>query len=97
MSNVGINIGALTVKVVAVQSDVEIARVMAHRGRPLEVLDQLLALPEFAGAESFGVSGHLGHISSGLPEASSNFSASGINSGSGLTPSMSFLPHCPHS
>ena len=59
MSYVGINIGALTVKVVAVQSDVEIARVMAHRGRPLEVLDQLLVLPEFASAESFGVSGHL--------------------------------------
>ena len=63
MSYVGINIGALTVKVVAVQSDIKIAKVMAHQGRPLEVLDQLLALPEFAGAECFGVSGHLGHIS----------------------------------
>ncbi|MGA2171303.1 MAG: acyl-CoA dehydratase activase, partial [Terracidiphilus sp.] len=63
MSFVGINIGALTVKVVAVQSHVKNARVMAHQGRPLEVLEQLLAQPEFAGAEYFGVSGHLGHIS----------------------------------
>ena len=63
MSYVGINIGALSVKVVAVQSDVKNAKVMAHQGRPLEVLQQLLAQPEFAGAEFFGVSGHLGHIS----------------------------------
>jgi len=63
MSYIGINIGALTVKVVAIQSDVQNAKVMAHQGRPLEVLKQLLALPEFAGAECFGVSGHLGHIS----------------------------------
>jgi activator of 2-hydroxyglutaryl-CoA dehydratase len=63
MSYVGINIGALTVKVVAVHSDVKNAKVMAHQGRPLEVLEQLLAMPEFADAEYFGVSGHLGHIS----------------------------------
>jgi len=63
MSYVGINIGALTVKVVAVQSNDKYARVMAHQGRPLEVLEQLLSMPEFAGAEYFGVSGHLGHIS----------------------------------
>lgn len=63
MSYIGINIGALTVKVVAIQSDVKNAKVMAHQGRPLEVLKQLLTLPEFAGAEYFGVSGHLGHIS----------------------------------
>ena len=63
MSYVGINIGALTVKVVSVQSHVRNAKVMAHQGRPLEVLEQLLAMPEFAGAEYFGVSGHLGHIS----------------------------------
>ena len=59
MSYVGINIGALTVKVVAVHSDVKNAKVMAHQGRPLEVLEQLLAMPEFADAEYFGVSGHL--------------------------------------
>ncbi len=63
MSYVGINIGALTVKVVAVQADVKNARVMAHQGRPTEVLEELLALPEFAGAEYFSVCGHLGHIS----------------------------------
>jgi predicted CoA-substrate-specific enzyme activase len=63
MSFVGINIGALTVKVVAVESGDQHAETMAHRGRPLEVLAQLLAQPEFADAEYFGVSGHLGHIS----------------------------------
>jgi predicted CoA-substrate-specific enzyme activase len=63
MTYVGINIGALTVKVVAVQCDAKNAKVMAHQGRPLKVLEQLLAMPEFAGAEYFGVSGHLGHIS----------------------------------
>ena len=63
MSYIGINIGALTVKVVAVQSHAQNSRVMAHQGRPLEVLQQLLDQPEFAGAEYFGVSGHLGHIS----------------------------------
>jgi len=63
MSYVGINIGALTVKVVAVESNIENAKVMAHCGRPLEILEQLLTLPEFASAEYFGVSGHLGHIS----------------------------------
>ncbi len=63
MSYIGINIGALTVKVVAVESGVKHAETMAHRGRPLEVLDQLLALPEFSNVDYFGVSGHLGHIS----------------------------------
>jgi hypothetical protein len=70
MSFVGINIGALTVKVVAVQSSDKVqssgkrdGRVMAHQGRSLEVLAQLIALPDFAAAEYFGVSGHLGHIS----------------------------------
>jgi predicted CoA-substrate-specific enzyme activase len=68
MSYVGINIGALTVKVVAVQSGIQDATtsvqssaVVAHQGRPLEVLEQVLAQPEFADAEYFGVSGHLGH------------------------------------
>lgn len=63
MPYVGINIGALTVKVVSVQSRVKNAEVRAHQGRPLEVLEQMLAQPVFAGAEAFGVSGHLGHIS----------------------------------
>jgi predicted CoA-substrate-specific enzyme activase len=63
MSYVGINIGALTVKVAAVRDDVRLARVAAHRGRPLQVLEQLLAQSEFADAEYFGVSGRLGHVS----------------------------------
>jgi predicted CoA-substrate-specific enzyme activase len=61
MPHVGVNIGALTVKVV--RADAKNAHVMAHQGRPLEVLEELLAMPEFADAEYFGVSGHLGHIS----------------------------------
>jgi len=68
MSYVGINIGALTVKVVTVRpndknADPKNAKVIAHQGRPLDVLEQLLAAPEFADAEYFGVSGHLGRIS----------------------------------
>ena len=68
MSYVGINIGALAVKVVTVRlgdknSNPQNAKVIAHQGRPLDVLDQLLAAPEFADAEYFGVSGQLGHIS----------------------------------
>jgi predicted CoA-substrate-specific enzyme activase len=63
MSCVGVNIGALTVKVVAVRADAKKSRVRAHQGRPLEVLAELLLMPEFADAEYFGVSGHLGHIS----------------------------------
>jgi predicted CoA-substrate-specific enzyme activase len=62
MSHVGVNIGALTVKVVALRGDAPYSRVMAHRGRPVDALESLLAAPEFADAESFGVSGHLGHI-----------------------------------
>ena len=76
LSYVGVNIGALTVKVVALpqrqgdqqNSNFEIrnsklaARVVSHQGRPLEVLKELLAAV-FADGEFFGVSGHLGHIS----------------------------------
>ena len=81
MSCIGINIGALTVKVVAVEAGAKHARVMAHQGRPREVLGQLLALPEFSGAEYFGVSGQLGHISEfaaiqrALSEGSGEFDA----------------------
>ena len=57
------NLGALTVKVVAVRGDGREARVVPHQGRPLEVLQDLLAEPMFAGADYFGVSGHRGHIS----------------------------------
>ncbi len=59
----GVNLGALTVKVVAVRGDTRQGRVVPHQGRPLEVLKALLAGAEFADADYFGVSGHLGHIS----------------------------------
>jgi len=62
MSVIGVNIGALTVKVVALRDDTTTAVMAAHQGRPLEVLGRLLAAPPFAGAEFFGVSGALGHI-----------------------------------
>jgi hypothetical protein len=62
MSYVGVNIGALTVKVAAVRGDARTAQVVAHQGRPLQVLREMLAGPELADAESFGVSGQLGHI-----------------------------------
>ncbi len=63
MSYVGVNIGALTVKVAAVRGDARNATVLAHQGRPLEILKEVLASPEFADAEYFGVSGQLGHVS----------------------------------
>jgi activator of 2-hydroxyglutaryl-CoA dehydratase len=63
MSYVGINIGALTVKVAALQGDDRSAAVLAHQGRPLEILNDILARPEFADAEYFGVFGQLGHVS----------------------------------
>ena len=62
MSFVGVNIGALTVKVAAVRGDARHATVVAHQGRPLEVLKDVLARPEFDDAEYFGVSGQLGHV-----------------------------------
>ncbi|HUJ09530.1 MAG TPA: hypothetical protein VL171_05840 [Verrucomicrobiae bacterium] len=65
MSHIGINIGALTVKVVVVRGDARHGKVAAHQGRPLEVLDDLLAEAEFADAECSGMCGQLGH----LPEA----------------------------
>ncbi|MDH5725688.1 MAG: hypothetical protein OEY60_09460, partial [Nitrospira sp.] len=63
MSYIGVNIGALTVKVAALRGNTRTATVLAHQGRPLEILDEVLARPEFADAEHFGVSGQLGHIS----------------------------------
>lgn len=62
MAYVGVNIGALTVKVAALRGDTRQAAVVAHQGRPLQVLTEILARPEFADAEYFGVSGQLGHI-----------------------------------
>ena len=62
MSYVGVNVGALTVKVAALRGDKTIAKVAAHQGRPQEVLQQMLAA-DFADGEYFGVSGGIGHIS----------------------------------
>ena len=62
-SYVGVNIGALTVKVVALREEDRVFKVTSHQGRPLRVLEELLAGGEFADAGYFGVSGHLGHIS----------------------------------
>jgi predicted CoA-substrate-specific enzyme activase len=62
MSVVGVNVGALTVKAVALRGDTTVAVMAVHQGRPLEVLGRLLAAPQFADAEFFGVSGALGHL-----------------------------------
>jgi activator of 2-hydroxyglutaryl-CoA dehydratase len=58
-----VNVGALTVKAVALRDGTREGRVAAHLGRPVEVLKEMLEAGEFAGVRSFGVSGHLGHIS----------------------------------
>lgn len=60
---VGVNIGAITVKVVALRGDDVFSSVKIHQGRPLEVLEEMLAGKEFGGADWFGVSGRRGHIS----------------------------------
>ena len=63
MSYVGLNIGALAVKVVALRNDARTARVAPHQGRPREIISEILAGAEFSDAEYFGVSGHGGHLS----------------------------------
>jgi predicted CoA-substrate-specific enzyme activase len=63
VSTVGVNIGASTVKVVALDGKRILARVIGHQGRPLVVLDDALTREEFRGATHVGVSGYLGHIS----------------------------------
>ena len=63
MKHVGINIGALTVKLAALNGAEINATVVPHQGRPLAVLEKLLAESDYANAAYFGVSGHLGHIS----------------------------------
>lgn len=62
-SYVGVNIGALTVKVLVLHGEARVSKAVPHQGRPAEVLDELLNAGEFAGASHYGVSGHLGHIS----------------------------------
>ena len=61
---VGVNIGALSVKVARLcAGDALHSRVVPHQGRPLETLEHVLADAAFAGERFVGVSGHLGHIS----------------------------------
>ncbi len=62
MSCAGVNIGALSVKAVALNGKRREVRVSLHCGRPLETLKEILAEAGFAGVEYFGVSGQLGHM-----------------------------------
>jgi predicted CoA-substrate-specific enzyme activase len=81
MACVGVNIGALTVKAVALRGDEKIAQVLPHQGRPLEALKTILVGADFANADFFGVCGHLGHLSEvatiqrALKELDENFDA----------------------
>ena len=63
MKYLGINIGALTVKLAVLNGVETTSTVVPHLGRPLAVLEKLLSEKDYAGADYFGVSGHLGHIS----------------------------------
>ncbi len=63
MSFVGINLGSLSVKVVTLHGDEPAACVVAHRGRPAEVLRELLGEERFRDAEAFGVCGNGGDLS----------------------------------
>jgi predicted CoA-substrate-specific enzyme activase len=80
-SHVGINIGAVTVKVVSLRDEVRTSRIRPHHGRVRAVLTELLAEPEFLHADFFGVSGLLGHIfevaaiQRALPEVAGDFDA----------------------
>jgi hypothetical protein len=61
VSYIGINIGALTVKVVSLGADRVDFRLMNHRVRPFQVERELLR--EVPSRAFFGASGHLGRIS----------------------------------
>jgi predicted CoA-substrate-specific enzyme activase len=61
-SFVGINLGSLSVKVVALSGDDRTACVAAHQGRPREVLHGLLAGEQFREAAAYGVCGQGGHL-----------------------------------
>jgi len=81
MKYIGVNIGALTVKLVVLNGAETVSKAVPHLGRPLAVLNKLLADNDVVGADYFGVSGHLGHISEaaaiqrGLNELNSDFDA----------------------
>ena len=62
-SCVGVNVGAISVKVVALRGNELCSNIVTHQGRPLEVLENILAQPEFRDAAYFGVSGRRGHVS----------------------------------
>ncbi len=62
-SFVGINLGSLSVKVVALSGEDRAACVAAHQGRPLEMLRGLLGGEKFRDAAAFGVCGQGGHLS----------------------------------
>jgi len=59
--SIGINVGALSVKVVRLDGERVDWRVVQHHGRPVEAVHEVLR--EFPARAFFGVSGHLGHIS----------------------------------
>jgi hypothetical protein len=61
MSYVGINIGALTVKVVHLDNEQVSFRAVSHQGRPVQALQEILQ--EFGTRGYYGVCGCLGHIS----------------------------------
>jgi predicted CoA-substrate-specific enzyme activase len=63
MKFIGVNIGALTVKLAALDGPKTRSTVVPHQGRPLPVLENLLAEADFVAGDYFGVSGRLGHIS----------------------------------
>ena len=50
---VGVNIGALSVKIVALQGEEKWPEIVAHHGRPLAVLEKLLAEKLFADGDYF--------------------------------------------
>src|SRR5512143_3425779 len=60
---VGVNIGAITVKVVALRGDDVVSSINTHQGRPLKKLDELLAENRYPGVSWYGVSGRRGHLS----------------------------------
>jgi Tfp pilus assembly PilM family ATPase len=53
MACVGVDIGALTVKVVALQGEHKTAQVRSHQGRPLGVLQAILTGADFANTDFF--------------------------------------------
>ena len=61
MAYIGINLGALAVKVVRLDGDRLTFRIVNHQGEAGQALQQLLA--EFPAAEAYGVCGHRGHLS----------------------------------